>query len=71
MSNQDPLPVDEWVKATASGQGAECVELRHRAGAVEVRDSKDPHGPVLRFSTAQFAGWLRGAGNGEYSRLTD
>jgi len=45
--------------------------MRRHVGVVEIRDSKDPHGPVLRFTGAQFAAWLSGAQGGEYSRLTD
>jgi hypothetical protein len=45
--------------------------MRRIGGAVEVRDSKDPHGPTLRFSGAQFAAWLDGADGGEYTHLTD
>jgi hypothetical protein len=71
MNSREVPLAERWIKATASSQGADCVELRSQAGVVEVRDSKDPHGPVLRFSGAQFAAWLSGAGSGEYSPLTD
>jgi hypothetical protein len=37
-----------WRKSSYSGSnGGDCVELADAAGAVAVRDSKDPHGPVL------------------------
>jgi hypothetical protein len=71
MSSQEVHRAERWVKATASSQGADCVELRRQAGVVEVRDSKDPHGPILQLSGAQFAAWLSGAHGGEYSPLTD
>lgn len=70
MNSQEVHRADGWIKATASAQG-DCVEMRRHVGAVEVRDSKDPHGPVLQFSGAQFAAWLGGAASGEYSQLTD
>ena len=60
-----------WVKARRSHSGQQCVELRRRRGTVEVRDSKDPDGPVLSFSAAQFTAWLDGADDGEYRHLTD
>ena len=63
--------VTPWIKAAASSTSGSCVELRRRSGAVEVRDSKDPHGPVLRFSGAQFAAWLDGADTGELACLID
>ncbi|WP_030175669.1 DUF397 domain-containing protein [Spirillospora albida] len=37
-----------WRKASRSGEnGGDCVELAGVPGAVAVRDSKDPDGPVL------------------------
>jgi hypothetical protein len=38
-----------WFKSSRSGAG-ECVEVAFVGDAVWVRDSKDPDGPVLRFS---------------------
>lgn len=38
----------KWRKSTYStSNGGNCVELADAAGAVAVRDSKDPDGPVL------------------------
>ncbi|MFC8825345.1 DUF397 domain-containing protein [Streptomyces sp. NPDC057137] len=45
------MPAYEFVKSSYSGGnlGQECVEVaRNIPGAVAVRDSKDPGGPVLR-----------------------
>lgn len=40
-----------WRKASRSeDNGGHCVELSRRAGAIAVRDSKDPSGPVLVFA---------------------
>jgi Domain of unknown function (DUF397) len=37
-----------WIKSSYSGSQANCVEVaRNPADVVAVRDSKDPHGPVL------------------------
>jgi hypothetical protein len=58
-----------WIKASASASGGECAEMRHHAGLVEVRDTKDREGPVLRFTTAEFAAWLDGAREGEFDHL--
>jgi hypothetical protein len=48
-----------WRKSSHSGgdEGA-CVELAGLAGAVAVRDSKDPHGPSLTMSPAAFRALL-------------
>ena len=45
-----------WLKSSYSGNGgSDCVEVaRNVPGIVAVRDSKDPHGPVL---TIESAGW--------------
>jgi hypothetical protein len=59
-----------WIKAAASGQGGNCVQMRRNRGGVEIRDSKDPGGPVLNFTTAEFAAWLDGAKKAEFDRLT-
>ena len=46
----------EWRKASYSGDnGGACVEVaRNLPGVVAVRDSKDPHGPALVFTLADW-----------------
>ncbi len=39
-----------WRKASYSNQGANCVEVARTDDGHAVRDSKNPEGPVLRFS---------------------
>lgn len=58
-----------WIKASASDSGGQCVEMRRFGGMVEVRDSKDPQGAVLRFRADEFAAWLDGARSGEFDHL--
>jgi hypothetical protein len=60
-----------WIKAMASDGGGNCVEMRRSQDVVEVRDSKDPHGPVLRFTPSEFAAWLDGARRAEFDHLLD
>jgi hypothetical protein len=44
-----------WVTSTYSDtDGGNCVQVRHITRAVQVRDSKDPGGPIITFGTA---GW--------------
>jgi hypothetical protein len=63
---------NDWIKAAASGGGGgDCVEMRRHGDAVEVRDSKNPDGPVLRFTHTEFAAWLDGAKQSEFDRLID
>lgn len=57
-----------WRKSSYSnGNGGACVEVAdlgdgHRA----VRDSKDPSGPVLRFTPAEWAAFTAGVRDGEF-----
>jgi hypothetical protein len=60
-----------WVKASRSAASGTCVEMRRHGGALEVRDSKDPDGPVLRFARAEFLAWIDGAAHGEFHHLAD
>jgi hypothetical protein len=59
-----------WIKASASDGQGQCVEMRRHDGLVEVRDSKDPQGPVLRFRAAGFAAWLAAARSGALDHLS-
>jgi hypothetical protein len=51
-----------WRKASRSGNnGGNCVEVaRNLPGVIAVRDSKDPAGPVLRFSRGDWAAFVAG-----------
>jgi hypothetical protein len=55
-----------WVKSTRSGSNGECTEVRHRGDMVDVRDSKDPDGPVLSFAPAEWEAFIEGARLGEF-----
>jgi hypothetical protein len=60
----------EWIKATKSNGGGDCVQMRRNGTAIEVRDSKHGEdGPVLSFTKKEFDAWLDGANNGEFSHL--
>lgn len=51
----------EYRKSSHSGgsDSGSCVEVALNVpGVAAVRDSKDPHGPHLEFSTATFAAFL-------------
>ena len=58
-----------WRKAQRSiGNGA-CVELAPIDGMVAMRDSKDPDGPVLVYTPAEWHAFLNGAKAGEFDDL--
>ncbi len=47
----------DWRKSSfSSGDGGNCVEFADLSRAVAVRDSKDPEGPALVFTPAQWRG---------------
>ncbi|MEV4673029.1 DUF397 domain-containing protein [Actinomadura sp. NPDC049382] len=47
------VPDTHWRKSTYTGSnGGNCVELAAVTGAIAVRDSKDPDGPVLLLARA-------------------
>lgn len=59
-----------WRKARASSNGGGCVEVAPLAeGGIAVRDSKDPDGPVLRYTRGEWAAFLDGAKSGEFDDL--
>jgi Domain of unknown function (DUF397) len=43
-----------------------CVEAAFLGGHVEVRDSKDPDGPVLRLSVDEWANFVAGVKAGAF-----
>lgn len=56
-----------WFKSSRSAGGGECVEVAHLDGGhVGVRDSKNPNGPALVFTPAQWDAFMSGAANGEF-----
>lgn len=56
-----------WRKSTYSNnQGCNCVEAaRVGAGAMAVRDSKDPHGPALVFTADAWSAFTAAVKDGE------
>jgi hypothetical protein len=48
------LDVGTWHTSSHSGNEGNCVEVAHGHRIVAVRDSKDPDGPKLAFSAAEW-----------------
>ena len=57
-----------WVKSSYSGPtGGNCVEVAFLAdGDVAMRNSRDPDGPALIFTRAEWDAFLGGAREGEF-----
>jgi Domain of unknown function (DUF397) len=59
-----------WVKSSLSFSNSNCVEVASLpGGGIGVRDSKDPEGPVLRFTPGEWDAFLGGARNGEFDHF--
>lgn len=54
----------DWRKSEHSAYNGNCAEVRIADGMVQVRDSKDPGGPVLAFTPAEWARFLAGCRHG-------
>ncbi|MEV7780651.1 DUF397 domain-containing protein [Kitasatospora sp. NPDC088351] len=56
-----------WRKSTYSNGQGDCVEIADGfTGVVPVRDSKDPHGPALTFTTDGWQAFVAGVRAGEF-----
>ncbi|MCZ4126050.1 DUF397 domain-containing protein [Streptomyces sp. H39-S7] len=64
----DTLNDSAWFKSSYSdNQGGACVEgARLADGSMAVRDSKDPHGPALRFTADAWRSFASAVGDGEF-----
>jgi hypothetical protein len=64
----DDLTGAAWRKSSYSGtNGGNCVEVAgNLPGIVAVRDSKNPDGPTLAFTTDEWRAFLAGASAGEF-----
>jgi Domain of unknown function (DUF397) len=64
---RDDLAPALWRKSTFSNNTGECVEVANLYGGRHaVRDSKDPAGPVLTFSTTAWSAFATGVRAGEF-----
>ena len=63
-----PARTAVWLKSSFC-QSGECVEVSAVDGMVLMRDSKAPQAGTLRFSSAEFDAFVRGAVAGEFSNL--
>ena len=57
-----------WRQASSSSMG-NCVEVAADCGDVLLRDSKDPAGPWMRYTAAEWEAFLWGAKHGDFDNL--
>jgi len=56
-----------WMKSSRSTGNGACVEVKSPAAeSVVVRDSKDPHGPVLTFSPESWTSFVSDVEGGSF-----
>lgn len=56
-----------WHKSSRSGAEGDCVEVADNLpDVVAVRDSKDPDGPVLTFTRAEWSAFIDGVRAGDF-----
>ncbi len=66
MTTESP----RWFKSSYSSNGGQCIEIATNlvtpCGVVPVRDSKDPSGPALAFSSDAWVAFVGAVGGGEF-----
>lgn len=62
-----PVENGDFVKSSWSKNNPKtCVEVARKSSGVAIRDSKNPNGPVLFFSHAEFRAFTMGVKDGEF-----
>jgi hypothetical protein len=58
-----------WIKSSLSYSNGNCVEIAELPDAtIGIRDSKNPDGPILRFTPVQWKQFLGGEKAGEFDQ---
>ena len=60
-----------WRKSSHSDGTSACIEVAPTPdGGASIRDSKDPRGAILTFSSREWQAFLDGARDGEFSHMS-
>jgi uncharacterized protein DUF397 len=54
----DHLSSLTWHTSSYSSSNSNCVEVAATGASIAVRDSKDPHGPVLLFNAREWRAFV-------------
>ncbi|SHL25794.1 DUF397 domain-containing protein [Actinacidiphila paucisporea] len=69
MTTESP----RWFKSSYSQNGGQCAEVATNLvvvdGSVAVRDSKDPAGPALTFTSEAWTAFVAGIRSGDFSGI--
>jgi hypothetical protein len=58
-----------WIKSSLSAHNGNCVEVAGLTDdMIRVRDSKNPQGGILDFTTGEWDAFVGGVRNGEFDR---
>ena len=64
------LGSEGWHKPWSGGNGGNCLEAMKLAdGRIAVRQSTDPDGPALIYTTDEIAAFILGARDGDFDHL--
>jgi hypothetical protein len=67
MTTPGPL---SWRRSSFSNGQSMCIEVAGLPdGGVAVRNSRDPDGPVLAYTQAEWAAFMNGCKSGEFDGL--
>jgi hypothetical protein len=58
----------QWQKSSYSSGNGQCVEIGPVSRAIAIRDSKDPEGPALLFTTEAWNAFLTSVTTGEFGK---